>query len=258
MNKNKKGQMTIWIIVAVAIIVLAIIGFFVYNYNLKYQIERPMQELNPNIFMGECLGDYIEPIVMTMSKQGGYLAEPAIFIPYNGSKVGYLCYTNEAYKICYNQQPFLDKFIEQQLKEELKKQNAVKNCLINFESRAKGMNYQITRCQGPDFNVTLTNNEIITNFDCAITLTKNDKTQRYEKVEAVYAHPLGEFIALAMQIVDKEITLGEFNLILGQFYNPNIEILRIKAEKTKIYVLHKLNTDKSFVFGVKNLFQPVL
>lgn len=255
---QKRGQMTIWIIVAIAIIVLAIIGFFVYNYGLKYQIERPMQELNPNIFMGECLGEYIEPIVTIISKQGGYLAEPSIFIPYNGSKVGYLCYTNEAYKVCYNQQPFLDKSIEQQIKDELKKQEAVKRCLINFESRARGMNYQILRCNDPDFNISLFTDRIITNFNCNITLTKDDKIIRYTKVEAQYNHPLGEFIALAMQIVDKEITLGDFNLILGQFYNPNIEILRIKAEKTKIYLLHKINTDKSFVFGVKNLFQPTM
>ena len=253
-NKNKRGQLTIWIIVAILLVAIIFLLLFVYN-PFKINFTRDEIPQKPEVFISDCISDEVLETVDLLSRKGGYLEDPNIFVPYNNFKVGYLCYTNQPYTICSNQQPFLDKFIEQELKTEFKQTNLINSCLSSYKTTVEKLGYQINTCNNPDFNVTIENDRIIFPFKCNIEMSKEDKSFRYQEIKPEVKTKLSNFIGIANKIVEQEIKNGDFDLLLGQMYLTDIELGRTRAGNTKLYILHESNTENYFIFGIKNLFQ---
>lgn len=251
---NKRGQLTMWIIVAILFVAILFLLIFVYN-PFKIKLIREEIPPKPDVFISDCMSEQVLSTVDLLSKKGGYLEDPNIFINYQGFKVGYLCYTNQPYTLCLNQQPFLERFIAQELKTEFKKTNLINNCLSSYKTTVEKLGYQITSCNNPDFDVVLKDNRITFPFQCKINMSKTDKTFRYENIEPEVKTKLSNFIGIANKIVEQEIKNGDFDLLLGQMYLNDIELGRTRAGNTKLYTLHETNTDNYFIFGVKNLFQ---
>lgn len=254
LKHNRRGQLTIWMIVAILFVAIIFLLLFVYN-PFKIKLTRDEIPQKPEVFISDCISDQVLSTVDLLSRKGGYLEDPNIFVPYNNFKVGYLCYTNQPYTICSNQQPFLDKFIEQELKTEFKQTNLINSCLSSYKITVEKLRYQIITCNNPDFNVTLKDGKITFPFVCNIEMSKEDKSFRYQEIEPEVKTKLSNFIGIANKIVEQEIKNGDFDLLLGQMYLTDIELGRTRAGNTKLYTLHEINTENYFIFGVKNLFQ---
>ena len=106
-QKSKKGQVTIFIIIAIVIIGVAILFFFLIP---ETKVTPGFDEQNPSAFIQTCIEDKISGAVETVSLQGGSI-EPINSILYQNSKVEYLCYTTEYYVPCIVQQPLLQQHI---------------------------------------------------------------------------------------------------------------------------------------------------
>ena len=106
----KKGQVTIFIILAI-IIVAAILVYFLWvrpTYNF--------QEGGQLNFEG-CVEDVIKESVEKLGMQGGF-ANPEFYYDYKTNSVAYLCYTNLYYRPCIRQVAFLSQKFEAELKKD--------------------------------------------------------------------------------------------------------------------------------------------
>ena len=90
---KKRGQITIFIIVAVIIIALAVLLFLLVpqiRVNFGFTVDDPSE------FIQNCMEDKIKGSIETLSLQGGSI-EPENYFLYEGNKIEYLCYTNTYY-----------------------------------------------------------------------------------------------------------------------------------------------------------------
>ena len=112
-GNEKTGQVTIFIIIGVLIVALAVLIYLLFpniNQSQKFDSE------NPSSFIQSCLEDKIKESIDILSPQGGEIDPPKYFL-YQGEKISYVCYTNQYYDTCVVQKPLLDRFVENEIKE---------------------------------------------------------------------------------------------------------------------------------------------
>src|SRR3989344_2024659 len=102
---DKKSQVTIWIILAIVIVALIAL-LFVLKIPQKFIFPS-----SPEIQLKDCIEPELDKAVKEVIARGGSI-NPVNSIMYGGEKIEYLCYTNQYYQTCSNQQPLLRQHIE--------------------------------------------------------------------------------------------------------------------------------------------------
>ena len=160
---NKRGQVTMFIIVA--IIVVALAALF-YAISPKLGIDLSPSAKNPEAFIETCLKDDLKEIVEQISLQGGSL-DPEFYFTFNNIPIEYLCYTNQAYVECVIQQPLLQSHIERELENSL--QDLSDFCFDSLRKNYEEQGYVVDIRQGL-INVQLLPKRIISNLKQLISL----------------------------------------------------------------------------------------
>ena len=135
--RNKKGQVTIFIIVAIIIIVLGILIYFFYP---KISSTLGFGTVTPSSYLQDCLKDKITTTAKELSLQGGSL-NPEHYYLYEDNKIEYLCYSELPYLQCVMQQPMLKDHIENEIKTAI--ENDANNCLNNMEKSFNARGYNV-------------------------------------------------------------------------------------------------------------------
>ena len=103
----KKGQVSVFIIVAI-VIVAAVLVFFLWI--------RPdlLSELGGGLNFEGCVEDVIEQSIDELAPRAGFVS-PGFVYNYDGEEFTYLCYTNDYYETCTVQVPFLKNVFDEQM-----------------------------------------------------------------------------------------------------------------------------------------------
>ena len=174
---DKKGQLAIFIIIAVIIIAL---GILVYIFYPQISSTLGIAEQDPNLFIQTCMEDEIKSNIERLSLQGGFL-NPSHYILYMDEKIQYLCYTENYYNTCVVQKPFLKKQIESELKKEIEDEARV--CFDEMKSSFEKRGYDVTIKEG-DISVKLLPQKIVSIFNYTATMEKTE-TKRYESFNII-------------------------------------------------------------------------
>ena len=108
--REKRGQLTISVIIAI-ILIAGIILLFFFRSRLTGIFGG---EFSPQGYLAQCIEPEIKQYTKVLAAQGGY-QRPEGFILYQGNKIQYLCYTNDYYKTCVVQQPMIKQNFEKEL-----------------------------------------------------------------------------------------------------------------------------------------------
>ncbi|MEK6819422.1 MAG: hypothetical protein AABY10_05835, partial [Nanoarchaeota archaeon] len=128
-DKMKKGQVTIMIIVAIAIVAFILI-FFLLKTKIKIDLPGGSESVfDYESYAKKCVRDYTEEALDLMIKQGGFL-QPKNGKLFNNTNIEYLCYSKANYEKCVNQHPLLIKEMKIELKEYLGPK--IKECLLDM------------------------------------------------------------------------------------------------------------------------------
>ena len=248
--KNSNGQLTIFVIVAV--IVVAIIGmiYFVFPSVL---VSLGIVSGNPNAFMQNCIEEEIQNSVNLVSTQGGTL-EPRNFILYQNEKIEYLCYNENYYLPCVMQQPLLKQYIENEIERGIKNQEDI--CFQNLQESFEKKGYDISISDGETF-VELLPERISVNFEKEITLTQEGESQRFEKINVVLNNNLYELVSIAGSILNWEARYGdsETTTYMGYYHDLKVEKLK-QSDGSKIYILTDRNSGDKFQFASRSIALP--
>lgn len=248
MINMKRGQVAIYIIVAIAIVALVALGLLFYP-RLGGIFS---QEISPNTYLKNCIEPGIRPAVEMLSKQGGY-NNPDGFIDYKGEKIKYLCYTSENYKTCNVQQPMIKVNFERELNSIIKPK--ADQCARNLISEYGKRGFRVVS-SSINSRVEIVPEKIKAIINAPMSITK-DNTQTFKEFEVDIDSGMYDLLFTASSIIDYESSLGDSATELYLQYYPDLKIEKTKlSDGTKIYRLSNVVTNEEFVFASRSLAWP--
>lgn len=247
-NRRIRGQATLFVIVALVIVALIVLGVIFYP-----RITNVFEgELSPSSYLKDCIGPEIENGKVLLSKQGGY-DNPEGYVLYGGEKIKYLCYTDDFYETCVVQQPMIKNHFEIELNRMIKgrAENCANNLIKEYESRG----YDVSSSD-IDSSVSISPGNIKVIVNAPMSITK-DTTQTFKKFEVEMKSEMYDLLFTASSIIDFESGLGDSAPELYLQYYPNLKIEKTKlSDGTTVYKLSNVITGESFVFASRSLAWP--
>ena len=242
---EKKGQVTIFIILAILLV-----GIVVLVYQFYPQIKQSVtgEESSPQKFIQDCLEDKLKEVKDQVAIQGGEL-EPELYYPYHDNKVHYLCFTKKNYALCTMQTTALKKTIQDSIKQGISEK--AEQCFSDLKDAYESKGYDVS-LDKRDFNVEIAVDRVIADFDYTFTATKGS-TEIYKDFEVGVRSRLFLLMSIAEDILNKEATLGMTDTGLYMMYKD----LRIQhngqLDGTTIYTLTDKLNNEVFQFASRSM-----
>ncbi len=228
--QNKRGQVTIFIIIAIIIVALIVL---IYAFFPKIKTGLNLEQKNPQVFIQSCIEDDLEEIVQNVSLQGGSI-NPSPSMMYSGNNIEYLCYTNQYYELCGVQQPFLKKHIQEEIENAITP--IVDDCFNALVEDYQNKGYNVNFAPGST-EVELLPKRIILDLSHKLVLSK-DSTENHEGFNIFLNNNLYELVGIAKSIVEMETTLGEADPLYYMMIYHDLKVEKFEqAEGSRVYVL---------------------
>ena len=239
---KKRGQVTIFIIIAILVVAIIAVIFAV-SPKLRSSISGETE--SPENFIQTCLEDRIEETVETISLQGGSL-EPEFYYLYQDNKLQYLCYSNEYYKACNVQIPFIGEHIEAEIRDSIETD-------VDFCFNSLKENYKDSSVTKGEIIVDLLPQKIVTTVKNKFVFTQADQTETRESFNIILNNNLYELTTIAQNILEWETIYGGAN---PDIYMNIHSVLKVdkyeQSDETTVYILTDKNTDKKFQFASRS------
>ena len=250
----KKGQITVFIIMALLIVGFAIL---IYLFYPKISLALGFSSGNPQNDFESCIKDDFNEVVLTISSQGGSL-NPENYFSYKKDKIEYLCYTEEYYKTCVMQKPLVKNSVESEIKRGIK--DKVNECIGNLKSNYEKKGYVVSM-PGGDFSVELLPKRIVVSLNNSITLRKGEDVQNFggekKKFSVAFNNNLYELTSIASSILNSEATYGDTETTIYMDYYHDLKVEKYKqGDGTKIYILTDRNDGNKFQFATRSVAWP--
>ncbi len=243
---ERKGQVTIFVILALILVAVVVIIFAFPEVNVF------SDSVNPGQYLKSCIEPEIEIIKNKLSVQGGY-SDPVHYTFYKDLKLQYLCYISDNYLPCVVQQPLLLKHIEKEIKKHIEPR--AKQCLQNLKNQYERKGYEVTSSES-EIKVSIVLEKILVDFVAPLTV-KKDTTQTFQKFAVAVDSSWYDLILTAVSIVQSESTLGDSETNLYIQYYPNLMIEKTRRDDgTTIYQLSDVTTEDKFYFAMRSLVWP--
>ena len=178
--------------------------------------------------------------------------KPLAYATYDSNKINYLCYTSDYYSKCVNQQPMLKYSIE----EEITSYTApkVQACVSQLKSQLEKKGY-IVKTGNLQLQTTLQPKKVI--ISASIPLTKSkEETKTFENFQAIILSPIYEQAMLAQDIVNSEISYGDYDQLSYMLYKSNTDIEKKLSGEATIYMLKERGSGQRFLFATRSYVMP--
>jgi len=255
--KQKRGQLTIFIIVA--LILIGLVGiFFVFRGETIIEEKTQKLEENPELFLESCIKDKVREGIEFISLRGGYVDnklninfkfedEPA----YN---ISYLCYNQGSYLPCVNQKPTFMNDLRNEVKKYISKD--VENCFNEIQSSFSKEGYEaIVNYEG--FEIEIIPKRIIIQTSSEVSLTRYEETTKQEDIKVEIASKLYELSFIIQELVNQEANFCYSENLGIMLVYPEFSIDKFKTgESTIIYTVDHEESKERFRFAVRGCAIP--
>ena len=241
---NKKGQVTIFVIVGI-VIVVGILGSIIFMG--RVDVESPV-DLGPQNFIDKCVRDVVESSVEKMLRNGGEIL-PSRAIAYQGEEWNYLCYQADFYQGCYNIHPMLEMQIEREIVTDTSR--GVQDCFDtmreDFENRGFDVGGGAT-----EYSINLLPGYVEINLAKKIDVSRDGATQSFKDFGARLLSPIYELVQIARDVVNSESQFCHFEYNGYMLLYPKYDIRRIDYSDSKMYRLIDRASGAEFRFAVRS------
>lgn len=241
----KKGQVTIFVILALLIVIVLLFLF-------RGKITNIVSEKPPIVQIQDCVAESVEEAVGILALQGGEI-EPEFYFSYQGNKLSYLCYTEEYLQTCVMQKPLLVSSIEKEIENYAKPR--VKECMKLVKRNLEKDGYEV-RLDNVDVGVEMVLGGIKTDVKSDLAISKGT-TQTYKSIKTSVNSNLYEMLMIATSILNWEAVYGDANSMSYMIYYPSIKVEKKKqGDGTTVYILTDRKTEEKFMFAVRSFVNP--
>ncbi len=244
---EKRGQITVFIILGILLLFILIFIFFARDQVLKSftkntNVEQKL-ELESKLIQEEitkCSLQESNKALSLLLSQAGFLT-PTHYVTFYGQKFVYLCTKTVEQEGC-TQEIISKHALEERLTAYL--QEHVPSCLDL--SAFKSTDYHLTV---GDFNVASTINQknILLQFTYPITLSQGTFTVSKDQFTQTIDYPLGEVLDLSTDILNAEAQNKEFDVLAAK----NYEITLRRPSPDTLYIIKPNGYDAKFQFAIQ-------
>lgn len=245
---TKKGQVTIFIIVAI-VIVIAIVALFIFREDLVKVLGK---EINVQDEIQSCVEESISSAIPQIIANAAD-PNPQKSIRYRGVNYTYICYQENDYLPCYNTHPLMKKTITELIKEETKEEIAT--CFLSVLEDASAKGYTIKE-GSLDYSIKLVPGSVIVTVKKDIDLTLEESSQSYNDFSFEIDSNLFELMSLTSEIVNYESQYCEFDYHNYMIIYPEYSIQRVIYDSSKIYSLEYIDSKEKIKFAVRGCVVP--
>lgn len=252
-RKEKKGQVTIFIILA--IIILAGIGimFFVLLKGSDVSVETP-QSLGPKGFIEKCVQEVVEGSIEKVMNNGGTL-DQTFNVTYKGQDYRYLCYQNALYETCYNLQPMFKQEIISILEEDTSE--GVKECFNVMREDFENRGYDVTG-ESTNYSLEIYPGEIRIRLSKPMTIANEQDLQEFEKFNTKITSSTYDIIRITKLIIKSEQRFCYFESAGYMIGHPEYDISwKEISDGSKIYEVRDRQNNESLKFAVRGCALPI-
>jgi len=245
----KRGQVTLFIILGIVILVVIALIFGLRNIlGIGISSDKFISlKMGPLVDdLNKCIKENADEGIVLIGKQGGTL-KPIKYRMYNGNKVNYLCYNIVGDERCSNRMVVLND-MEGELNDYL--QFELANC-VDTRALAKKLFYKVD-IEKLSVDTRILGDNVVVNVKYPITISKGAATLTQEDFSQTINRPLGDLYNTVYDIIDSETTSGQFlQLPYMLAKRGSVEINVDKPYPDKIYILNKKNDNYIFQFAVE-------
>ena len=248
-SSGKKSQVTIFIIIAITI-VLAILFIFFFRRPITVDI---VDKANPASYIESCTEDAVKSSINILEEQGGDI-QLKNSVMYNDTNISYLCYTPRYYEQCMNQRPLLIEHAQQEMKKYLEPK--IQMCFNNMRS-AFEKRYDVEVDEPLGLEINLISKQVNIKISKHVAITKENKGSSYDDFYYEVASPIYNILKIAMEISNQESQYCSFDTLGYMLLYPDYDISKFKTgDSDTIYMIKEKNTDETFKFAVRSCVMP--
>jgi hypothetical protein len=245
---NKKGQVTLFIILAILIVAAIVAGIILMGGT---RVQSP-EELNPREFIGKCVRDSVEPAITKVLENGGQV-NPTLTKMYLGEEYNFLCYQSDYYLPCFNIHPMLEKISEAEIREDT--MDNIQNCFDSLRQDLEAKGFSVSG-GSTDYQIDLLPGIVDIKLTKKIQIGGSGGSQSFELFDTQLNSPIYNLIRIAREIVNQEAQYCNFEYNGYMLLYPQYDIKRISYDESKIYKIIDRRSGAMFRFAVRSCAMP--
>lgn len=248
---NKKGQVTVFVIVA-----LLIVGvIFVLMLLNKGSVSLREQDFdNPQAYLTTCINERARVILDEMLANAGLLSIDDKVL-YNTREVPYLCKNINNFEPCVNQVPLYVSQIEKEFKENI--QSGAEQCFSSLIDELESRNYDISSSGQVNVEAKLKPEVVEIAFENEFTMTKNGESRKFSRFDTYVFTKIQSIGFVINEIITQEAKWCYFSndgfMILYPEYDIRVYMME---DSTKIYTVKNKKTSEKIEFATRGCVLP--
>jgi len=253
MKEQKRGQVAIFVIIAIVLVVSIALVFVLIQkpFGLfQGQIDDPRQ------YIEDCLKEDLEDSIKQVSMHGGYVV-PQDFILFNNTKVSYLCYTDEDEALCINNEPMLGARIKLEIKKDIS--DKVERCFEGLGDRLQDYEDEAT-----DLSIDIESDKVVARIKKRIRYTDKGNQMSVETFNIPVESPMFDFVRLTLDVINQEVDCDclketcNADVLKMALMNRDFEVNRfVTGRNEEIYTIREVETGKNFRFAIRNCVRSI-
>ncbi len=250
LRNSKKSQLTIFVIIAIAIV--AVLLIVLYPRLKQLFVPTPPGDLIPR----DCVDRVITGLLNESMLRGGSL-KPQLYFMYNNYTIAYVCYTGEWYKTCVMQNPFLKESVEAEINKNM--QENISACFSQMENSLKSRGYSVTSSGSRKSSVNIQPDRISFSIDLSMALSKGEESLGFDSKDFKLQFPSKSYdlLLVASSIQNYEARYGDSAPEIYMTYYPFVKVEKKRFDDgTKVYILTERNTGEVLQFATRSLAWP--
>jgi len=204
---KKRGQITVFIIIGIMVLLLIAIIFYFQKQGAEIRPKKPIeQKLGPvEAYISSCIETLGKEAVLKMGQSGGYVYLPKEVDVYPAAHI-----SEDALGMLkvpmwyYNDKSYMPSIEEMQFQISLYLNNSIRECLRNFEPLKN--EYDIRETGNPVFTVTIADEDVVieTSYPLDVNLKARQEKYKVEKFSTIIPVRLKRVYSLARAIFEEE------------------------------------------------------
>lgn len=249
--KGKRGQVAIWVIVA--LVIVAGIGILLIAGGKK-KIDALVQETyDVEPYIERCARQATREALAEMLPRGGF-AQPKNYKQYGGANITYLCENIGHFEPCVNQHPMLLEEIRSELRQTVEPE--IDSCFLELHDilaeRGVTMNLGSLRT-----DVVLGPGHVRLAVERRVTLEDRGTKREFERFDATLVHPAYDLIQVANEIASQEAKYCYFEYVGYMALYPRFDIQKTSLpDSTKIYTITETKSGEVVRIAIRGCAIP--
>ena len=245
--KLKKGQVSVFIILGILIVVVLLLLFSRdAGFDTIFAKQSPYQEIEG------CAQTAIQEGLDILMLQGGVIESENYFM-YEGKKIDYVCYSENEYENCIMQKPILTNTIRDELEEYSTPK--IKSCLNSVKSSLEGRGYSVVM-RDPEIVIELVPDNVLVDMNLGLRIEKTG-VESFDHIRTGIKSKIYNFALITSSISQWETRYGDSETLNYMLYYPSLKVEKKKqGDGTTVYILTDRDTDEKFYFASRSIAIP--